>query len=56
MEFDEINPIGILLALVAGGVGFFTAHQMSVGLFWKIAAFLICGIVGFFVGNKILDN
>ena len=58
MEFDigEVNPIAALLGLGAGVVGFITANNMSGGIFIKIASFLLCAVVGFFVGNKILNS
>jgi len=56
MDLEEINPISALMGIVGGAIGFIVAGQMESGIFIKIAAFLICGVGGYFVFNKIAQG
>ena len=61
IDFDDISPMAGILGVVGGMVGALVAKFYSRGLpgsdghasiFWMVASFIVCGIVGFIWGQK----
>jgi len=56
-DFDEINPISYIAALVAALVGFYMSKSMEgLGLMWKVLTPVACAIGGFLIMHKMSNN
>ena len=56
LEIDDISPIGIILGLIGVGVGILVAKQMDSPVIIRVLSGLICGVVCYFIGGKILED
>jgi len=53
MEFDEINPIAVLLAIVGFFIAIMTSNSMGASGIGKIVTGVIVGIVCYFLASTI---
>lgn len=56
MDFDDINPAAVLLAIGGAVLGFYMAGTMGNGIGIKVMAAAMVGVVGYFMANKIMDS
>lgn len=56
MDFDDINIVGIVFALIGAGIGIIVSKGMGSGLAMRLIAALICAIACYFIGGKIADG
>ena len=55
-EDIELNPVAVLLALVAGILSIIVMSKVEVGIMYKILSFIGTALVSYFVVGKILIN
>lgn len=56
MDFEDISIAGIVFALVGAGVGIIVAKQTGSPVIFRILSGIVCGIVCYVLGSKILDG
>jgi len=56
IDLDDLNLVGIIFGIIGGLIAVFIVDRMGSGLFWKLAGFLVSGIVCYFIGGKIADD
>lgn len=55
-DFDEINIAGIIFAVIAFGIGVIVSKSAGSTLMWRLMAGVVCGLVAYFVGSKIVES
>ena len=53
MDIEDINPVAVLLAVVAFGITIYVSKTMGATVPLRIFYGVICGIVGYFVASFI---
>jgi hypothetical protein len=56
MDFDDINVVGLIFALIGFGIGIIVANSMDSGLVIKLLSGVVSGVVTYFIGSKIADG
>jgi len=56
MEFDEINPAAILLAVVGFFIAIFTSNSMGASGVGKVVTGLIVGVACYFLSSFIINS
>jgi hypothetical protein len=56
MDFDDINVVGVLFAVIGFGIGIIVSKSMESGLVMRIAAGFVCAIACYFIGGKLADG
>jgi len=56
MEFDEINPIGIIGGLLGGILAIVTMSKVDVPIIFRIGSFVATAVVCYIVSSKILGD
>lgn len=54
-QFGEINPIAVVGGLIVGAVAFIIESRVDVSFIYKILAFIIGSVLGYFVVNKMTE-
>lgn len=54
-QLDEINPVAVIGGLIIGAVAFIIERGVNVSFIWKIGAFVIGSILGYFIILKQID-
>ena len=56
MEFDEINPVGLIGAVAGGILSVVVMSQVEVGIIFRIGAFVGAAIICYIMTSKILGD
>lgn len=56
MDFDDINIVGIVFALIGFGIGIIVSKSMGSGLTMRLVAGFVCAVACYFVGGKLADG
>lgn len=58
-DFSEINPIAVAAGILGGAFAYGmmgNTGKLQVGLFWRIIAFAITGVLSYFVFSYIINK
>ena len=56
MDFDDIDPVGILFAVIGLGIGVIIAQKMGNGVPARIIVGVLVGFACYFIGSKIASD